>query len=131
MATLCRAGTVYDRQGDPAKAELLLLRAYSLDPRDLTVGGELVALYRRARRIADARLVQRHLAEVDPQNVFQFVNLASLSSQLGDLRLAEDALKQVIGLRPTCPWAIWGSLSFTCRPANRSRPAGSPRQRCG
>lgn len=100
LATMCQAGTVYDRQGDSAAAERLWLRAFALEPRHTVVCHELIALYRRQGRIADARLVQRRLVEAEPLNAVHYVNLASLSSQLGDHRVAEAALKQVVTLRP-------------------------------
>jgi tetratricopeptide (TPR) repeat protein len=100
LASFCRAGTVYDRQGDLVEAERLLLRALALGPDDLVVCGELTAFYRRLGRIADARLVQRRMVAIQPQNIVHLVNLASLASQLGDLSAAESALKEVIGKRP-------------------------------
>ncbi len=100
VATTCRAGTVYDRQGDPAKAEQLLRRALELDPANAVVCVELAALYRRQGRIADARLVTSRLVQIEPQIVMHHVNLASLSSQLADYATAESALKHVITVRP-------------------------------
>ena len=100
VATICRAATVYDAHGQPTEAENLFLRAYHLDLAQPVVCTELTVFYRKQGRIADARLVQRRLTEIEPSIVEHFVNLASLSSQLGDYAQAEAALKHVIGLRP-------------------------------
>ena len=100
LASICRAGTVYDRQGNPAEAERLLLRALALAPDNLVVYGELAAFYRRLGRVADARTVQRRMVDLQPENAVHYVNLASLASQLGDYPAAEAALKEVIGKRP-------------------------------
>jgi Tfp pilus assembly protein PilF len=51
-------------------------------------------------RLADAKLVQRRLVEIEPQNLFNYVNLASVSAQMGDYQSAEAALKQAIDMRP-------------------------------
>jgi tetratricopeptide (TPR) repeat protein len=100
LASFCRAGTVYDRQGDTAEAERLLLRALALSPANLVVCGELTTFYRRLGRIADARLVQRRMVDAQPENTVHYVNLASLASQLGDYAAAEEALQTVVGKRP-------------------------------
>jgi tetratricopeptide (TPR) repeat protein len=100
VATLAKAGAVYEQQGDAARAEKLLLRAQHLDPLSLAVCGELALFYRRQQRPADALVVQRHLAEVDPGNALHFSNLASLAMHLGEYALAETALRRVIQMRP-------------------------------
>lgn len=100
LASICRAGTVYDRQGDPVEAERLLLRALALEPGNLVVCGELTAFYRRLGRIADARVVQYRMVESQPENSVHYVNLASLAVLLGDHAAAEEALQTVIAKRP-------------------------------
>lgn len=118
LASFCRAGTVYDRQGDPVEAERLMLRALALDPDDLVVCGELTAFYRRLGRIADAWLVQRQMVAIQPQNVVHLVNLASLSSQLGDVAGAEAALKDVIGKRPDLSIGYFGLAQLYLQTGN-------------
>ena len=115
LTTMCQAGAIYDRQGDTVAAERLFLRGFALDPRHTTVCHELISLYRRQGRIADARLVQRRLVEAEPLNVVHYVNLASLSSQLGDHRVAEAALKQVVTLRPELPVGYAGLAQLYLR----------------
>ncbi len=100
VGALGRAGAVLARQGDPAKAERLFLRALDLDPTSAAIGTELVSLYRVQQRIADARLVQGRLKELEPQVVFHRVNYASLSAQVGDTQVAEAEFKQAIAMRP-------------------------------
>jgi predicted Zn-dependent protease len=100
VSSICRAATVYDRHGNPERAEQLFLRALSLDPTDGVVAGEFGNFYRRLGRIADALVVQRHLVAIEPDNVAHHLNLASLSSQLGEFETAEAALKRVIAMRP-------------------------------
>jgi tetratricopeptide (TPR) repeat protein len=98
--SITQAAAVYDHHNESGQAQRLLLRAYALDPRNATVCGDLVAMFRHAGRIADARLVQQRLAQIEPQNVTQHLNLASLSAQLGDYQPAEASLQEVIRLRP-------------------------------
>ena len=100
LASFCRAGTVYDRQGKPAEAERLLLRGLALAPDNLVVCGELAAFYRRLGRLADAHAAQGRMVDIQPENAIHYVNLASLASQLGDYPAAEAALKEVVGKRP-------------------------------
>jgi tetratricopeptide (TPR) repeat protein len=100
VASMCRAATVYDRHGNPERAEQLFLRALGLEPTNGVVAGELGNFYRRLGRIADALLVQQRLVAIEPNNAAHHLNLASLSSQLGDVETAEAALKRVIAMRP-------------------------------
>lgn len=100
VAATCRAGTVYEHHGQPNKAEQALLRALDFGPGNAVVCGELVRLFRNQGRIADALLVQGRLVEIEGDDVTHYANLASLASQLGDYRLAESTLQQVISMRP-------------------------------
>jgi tetratricopeptide (TPR) repeat protein len=98
--SICRAGTVYDQQGDGSQAETLLLRALQLMPDNPVVCNELALFYRRLGRIADALLLQRRLVELDPRHIPHRLNLASLSQQLGDHTAAEGALQQIVQSHP-------------------------------
>jgi tetratricopeptide (TPR) repeat protein len=100
VAALVGAGAVFGHHGDPTRAEQLNLRAFQLDPTSAAIGTELVSLYRGQKRIADARLVQRRLMELEPQVVFHHVNYATLSAHVGDAQAAETEFKQAIAMRP-------------------------------
>jgi tetratricopeptide (TPR) repeat protein len=100
VAAICRAGTVCVREGDAEQAERLFLRALALDPANPVVCAEMATFYRKAGRIADARLAQSRLVRLDPRHMMHHVNLASLASQLGDARSAEASLQAAIQLRP-------------------------------
>jgi tetratricopeptide (TPR) repeat protein len=102
-ASATQAAAVYQRQGQSGEAERLLLWAYGLDPKGTQVASDLVSHFRREGRIADARLVQQRLTDLEPLVAAHHINLASLSAQLGDEDLAEASLKEVIRLRPELP----------------------------
>jgi len=99
-ATLCGAGTVHLQEGDRLEAEKLLLRAAAVLPDFAETYKVLASLYQRTERIADALAVQRHLVEIDPDNIVNHLNLANLSARVGDVAAAEETLKQAIEIRP-------------------------------
>jgi len=86
--------------GKPLLAEQWLLRTISIEPTDLSTYMELSAVYRRSNRIPDALQVQEKLLELQPENVLNHINLASVASQLGNYALAERVLTQAIQISP-------------------------------
>jgi len=99
-AALCGAGTVYLQEGDRLEAERLLLRAAAVLPNFAETYKVLATLYQGTERIADALVVQRHLVEIDPKNVVNYLNLGNLYTRVGDMASAVEILKQAIELRP-------------------------------
>jgi len=100
VGTLCRMATVKEKHDEPDAAEQQFLRACQLDPFNPLVCTEMVTFFRRRGRLADARVAQERLLETEPDQVAHYLNLASLSSELGDPGRAESALQQLIALRP-------------------------------
>jgi tetratricopeptide (TPR) repeat protein len=107
--SIYRVGMVYDAHSDSAQAEKMYLRAIGLAPTDAVICKELAGFYRRVGRLADARVVQRRLVELDPRQIVQHLNLASLSQQLGDDEGAENDLKHAI---QNCPELAIGYSSL-------------------
>ncbi len=81
-------------------SELWLLRATAIAPSDLSTYMELSAVYRRSNRLQEALEVQERLLELQPQNVLNHINLASVASQLGQFELAERVLVEATKTSP-------------------------------
>ena len=105
-----------------------MLRAVSLEPDNAVVCGELGLFFRRQRRIADARLVQQRLVEIEPDNVAHWITLRA-SSQLGDDDSAEAALKRVIGMRPERAIGYASLAQLYLKTGSEQAGVGSPRPR--
>lgn len=99
-STLSAAAAVYAKQNDPSEAERLFLRTLALIPKNPQVLGELSALYLQLGRVADAKVVNERLADLEPNQVFHQINLASVLARLGDFQEAEEALQRAIELKP-------------------------------
>jgi tetratricopeptide (TPR) repeat protein len=100
VATMTRSATVYGRHNDPVSAERLFLQAIALDPASSAACTELSTFYHHAGRIADSRVVQQRLIDIEPDIAAHYLNLASTSSLLGDYQLAEQTLRQVVSMQP-------------------------------
>lgn len=100
VVALANAGAVYAHQGQAAEAEKLLLRANALAPDSSAVCAEIASLMRRQGRMADALVVHRRLLALEPQVAEHYVNAASTAMLVGDTRVAESTLKELIGKRP-------------------------------
>jgi Tfp pilus assembly protein PilF len=99
-ATLCGASTVWLGNGDSAEANRLLLRAAAIAPGLPEPYKVLASLYQAQGRIADALVVQQRLVQLDPNNVFNHVNLANLTLRSGNAPLAEEILQEAIRTHP-------------------------------
>ena len=86
--------------GVPNVSEQWLLRATAIEPSDLSTYMELSAVYRRTNRIQEALEVQQRLLELQPTNVLNHINLASVASQLGQFDLAERVLVEATKASP-------------------------------
>lgn len=110
--SLASAAAVYAAHDDQPKAEQLLLRANELDPGNHRVLQELVRLYRKQEEIADAKLVQQRLVELQPTNAIYQINFANLATLVGDDSAAESALAEARGLWPDHPLPFIGSAQL-------------------
>lgn len=86
--------------GKQLLADEWLMRAIAIEPSDLTSYMELSALYRRSNRMQQALEVQKKLLELQPNNVINHINLASVASQLGRYDLAERVLSDATRVNP-------------------------------
>lgn len=86
--------------GKPLLAEEWLLRTIAIEPSDLSTYMDLSAVYRRTNRLKEALEVQERLLELQPKNVLNHINLASVASQLGRYDLAERVLSEATVISP-------------------------------
>ena len=100
VVALANAGAVYAHNGQAAEAERLLLRSNALAPDSSAVCAEIASLMRKQGRMADALVAHRRLLALEPQVAEHYVNAASMAMLVGDTRLAESTLKELIGKRP-------------------------------
>ncbi len=107
----------------PLKAEGWLLRTIAIAPNDLSTYMELSAVYRRSNRLEEALEVQERLLELQPQNVLNYVNLASVASQLGKNDLAEKVLLEATKTNPEVafPYAELAKIYLTKREFSMAR----------
>jgi tetratricopeptide (TPR) repeat protein len=98
------AAAVASNQKQSAIAEQWLLRCVAIRPNDLETYMDLSKLYRRENRIEDALEVQERLLQLQPQNVLNYVNLASVAFQLGRFDQAEKVLVEATKVCPDEPF---------------------------
>ena len=91
---------LYDTQGQPADAEHWCRRAIALVPSAPDPLRLLVNIYRSRGQIGNAHVVQRRLAELEPANVVNHINLANLALALGRLDDGERALLDAARIAP-------------------------------
>ena len=92
---------VYQANRQPAATEELLLESLALDP---TAANNLLALgdmLYKQQRAEQAIQVYQRLVEVQPENLFNYNNLASLAVSIGNVPLAEDSLRRAAKADPT------------------------------
>lgn len=75
-----------------AIAENWLLQAMAMAPEDASILMELSSLYRQMNRGQDALIVHQKLLQMQPRNVLNYTNLASVATQMGRVELAEAVL---------------------------------------
>ena len=98
------AASVASNQKQSVIAEQWLLRCVAIRPNDLETYMDLSSLYRRENRIEDALEVQERLLQLQPQNVLNYVNLASVAFQLGRFDQAERVLVEATKACPDEPF---------------------------
>lgn len=100
LTILVESATVHALQGDSLMAEMLLLRAIALDPRNLNACRSLASLYERSQMLLEEQVVRRRLTEIEPFSFDNHLTLAQVSSQLGQTEKAEASLKLALSLQP-------------------------------
>jgi tetratricopeptide (TPR) repeat protein len=107
---LTMSASVAGQAGKPNLSETWLKRKMALLPNDLTTYMELSALYRSSLRLREALQVHRRLLALQPKNILNHLNLASVASHLGDLDQAEHVLQEAAELEPDRA-LVWGELA--------------------
>lgn len=98
------AASVASNQKQSVIAEQWLLRCVAIRPNDLETYMDLSSLYRLENRAEDALEVQERLLQLQPQNVLNYVNLASVAFQLGRFDQAERVLVEATKVCPDEPF---------------------------
>lgn len=110
--TLVDAGKLYDTHKLPARAEECWMRAAAVDPTNTAARLELVGLYRRDNRAADALEVCEQLREIDPGNAKYELSTGILLAQQNRFPEAEEALRQAVENAPDFAAARRGLVEF-------------------
>jgi Flp pilus assembly protein TadD len=100
-------------QGDLKQAETWLMRSVAIAPMDFENYMAISALFRKQHRFYDALSVQKVLLQKQPTNVYNYINLASVATSLGDLKLAERVLVDATLNCPDEPFP-YGELARIC-----------------
>ena len=92
--TYMMLANVYSTRAQLSDAQQLLMTSIELEP---NAAASLVAfadLLYKQKRVEDAIQVYNRLLEVQPENIFNYNNLASLAVSVGNVPLAEDTLRR-------------------------------------
>lgn len=92
---------VYASHDAAGEAEQLARHSLELDPKSIGSAVLLGELLRRQGRLQDSLVVYQRLTELQPENLVNFHNLASLAVSLGDLALAEQTLRRAAQVDPS------------------------------
>ena len=94
------AEKLYRERGDLQRAEELLKRAETLDPKNTVCLERLASLYKMSNRIPDALAQFEKIREMEPENPFCYLNIGILSTQLKRFGDAEKAFQKAIAFAP-------------------------------
>jgi len=117
----CGAASCYYQNQDFLKAERLLVRATEIAPRFPESYRLLAPLFRNVGRLQDALTAQSWLSKIEPNNVVNYLNLASLASEHGDFPRAFSALEAAQRLEPDNP-LVKRYLSQLTAPVEQPKP---------
>ncbi|UCG57765.1 MAG: tetratricopeptide repeat protein [Phycisphaerales bacterium] len=98
--TYVEAQRLYQKRGNPQKAEELLERAIALNPENTDSLLELAALYLASKRIPEALQLSKRASEVEPNNSICHLNIGLCSAKLRRFAEAEQAFRKAIELTP-------------------------------
>lgn len=91
-------GSAYAAHGSLSVAEQFFIRSLELTPDSATTALLLADLLRRQGRTQDAITTYKRLVVIQPNNLMNYHNLASLAVSVSDLPLAENALRMAINV---------------------------------
>ena len=91
-------GSAYAAHGSLSGAEQFFMRSLELTPDSASTALLLADLLRRQGRTQDAITTYKRLVVIQPDNLMNYHNLASLAVSVSDLPLAENALRMAINV---------------------------------
>jgi tetratricopeptide (TPR) repeat protein len=94
------AEELYRARGNLQRAEELLKRAETLDPKNTMCLERLASLYQMSNRIPEALRQFEKIRKLQPKDPFCYLNIGILSNQLKRFADAESAFQKVIELAP-------------------------------
>ncbi len=94
------AEQLYWKKGNLQKAEELLERAVTLDPKNTEYLMKLGELFQNRNRLPDALQMYEKVREMEPDNMINHMNIGVLSMQLKQFAIAEKAFQTAITLAP-------------------------------
>jgi len=98
--TYMHAGKMYQDSGNLQRAEELLKKAATLDPKNSLYFMKLASLYQMSGRLSDALEMHKKISEIEPENPTCYLNIGVFSAQLRRFTDAEDAFRKAITLAP-------------------------------
>lgn len=98
--TFINAGRIYRENGNPAKAEELLLRATGLDPENIVSFLELAKLYQDSNQPSKTLQMYKKISEIQPESSLPYLVIGMLSAQLKQYDESEKAFLRLIKLEP-------------------------------
>jgi tetratricopeptide (TPR) repeat protein len=100
VRTYLDAERLYRTKGDTEKVEELLIRACELEPTNILCLERLGSLYFVTNRAADALKHFEKIRQIDPNNLFCYLNIGQVSMRLRLFDKAETAFRKAITLAP-------------------------------
>jgi tetratricopeptide (TPR) repeat protein len=97
---LSSAATEHDTHGEAAEAERLFRRACEISPDSPEPHRHLAALYHRDRKPQQGLVVQQRLMQIEPDNLANYLNFASVAEQIGQTSFAEATLEETASAQP-------------------------------
>jgi len=98
--TYINAGRIYRENGNPAKAEELLLRAAGLNPENIVSFLELAKLYQDSNQPSKTLQMYKKISEIQPVSSLPYLVIGMLSAQLKKYDDSEKAFRRLITLAP-------------------------------
>ena len=98
--TFMQVGQMYQKKGDFYKAEEFFKRSTTLDTENTTYLQKLAYLYQINNRISDALKLYKKIIEIEPQNLYCYLNIGILSIHLKKAGDAETAFLKAIAISP-------------------------------
>lgn len=98
--TYINAGRIYRENGNPARAEELLLRATALNPENVVSFLELSQLYQAGNQPLKTLQMYKKISEIQPESPLPYLLIGMLSAQLNKYDDSEKAFRRLIVLVP-------------------------------